>query len=126
LEKIQDRREEFAEIQIVRALVDRLIQYKVLPKPREDYEVVWSDLYAASYKDKVDIGRTRAEALKAYASVPGLSELIPPEKFVELFLGFSSEQAQKLMMHVQDMAGAEARDAATEEEERLFDEREEN
>ena len=94
LEFIQQRREEYTEPQIVKALVDRLIEFKVLPAPKDTFSIKWSDLFAQSEKDQVEIGKARTEALRAYASTPGTEEVMPVAAFFEYFLGLSAEQIE--------------------------------
>ena len=94
LEYIQQRREEFAETQLVRPLVDRLIEFKVLPTPKDTYSVKWSDLFAQSEKEQVEVGKARTEALRAYASTPGTEEVMPLAAFFEYFLGLTSDQIE--------------------------------
>ena len=91
LSLIDTRRTEFAGPCIVRLLVDRLIEYKVLPSSKERYIVQWEDLWAKSEKEQVDIGKARAEALNAYASNPGASYIVPPTEFLRNFLGLEDE-----------------------------------
>jgi hypothetical protein len=89
---VQSRREDFAEPAILRKFVDRLIELKILPQPSEDYTVKWSDLYAMSEKEKVEVGKARANALREYTYNPIAQGIIPPSVFYEYFLGFSTEQ----------------------------------
>ena len=96
LETIQARREEFAEYSIVRAFVDRLMQLNVLPMV-EDYEVEWSDLFAVSEKDKVELGRARASALREYAVEPMAQTLMPPEMAFKLLLGLTQQQVDEVV-----------------------------
>jgi hypothetical protein len=121
LEKIQSRRDEYAEQQIVRPFIDRCIMAGALPSPmEEDYEVQWQDLFALSDREKADVGKVRAEALKAYGSVPGLQDIIPVESFVELFIGLPKEQAEKIIERIDEMALEEQRQRPTEEEEEII------
>lgn len=89
---IQARREDHAEPNILRPFVDRLISYKILPDPSEDYTVKWSDLYAMSEKERVEVGKARANALREYTYNPIAQGIIPPPIFYEFFLGFTAEQ----------------------------------
>lgn len=89
---VQSRREDFAEPAILRKFVDRLIELKILPQPSENYTVKWSDLYAMSEKEKVEVGKARANALREYTYNPIAQGIIPPSVFYEYFLGFSTEQ----------------------------------
>jgi len=103
---IQERREEHAEPCIIRPFVDRCIQYGVLPTPaqaEDEYSVNWSDLWAQSDKDKAEIGKTRAEALKSYGSNPTNQDIVPPDAFYQFFLGFESDDIQ-LINEMRDQA----------------------
>jgi uncharacterized protein len=92
-EYVQARREEFAEPNIIRPLVRRLIELEVLPKLQSDsYTVKWNDLYSLSEKARVEVGKSRANALREYTYSPMSQALIPPNAFNELFLGFNKEQ----------------------------------
>lgn len=89
---VQSRREDFAEPNIVRPTVDKLIQYGILPKPGEDYTVAWQDLFSISEKARVEIGKGRANALREYTYSPMTQAVIPPDAFLEICLGLTQEQ----------------------------------
>lgn len=90
---VQSRREDHAEPHIIRPLVDYLIQLQVLPTPgTEDYMIDWLDLFSISEKDRVDIGKARANSIREYTTNPTAQGLIPPEAFFEYCLGFSQSQ----------------------------------
>ena len=89
---VQSRREDHAEPNIVRPFVSKLIEYGILPKPAKDYTVKWSDLYAMSEKERVEVGKARANALREYTYNPIAQGIIPPKVFYEEFLGFTKEQ----------------------------------
>jgi len=89
---VQSRREDYAEPHIVRPTVEKLIQYGILPKPSEDYTVAWQDLFSISEKARVEIGKGRANALREYTYSPIAQAVIPPDAFLEMFLGLTQEQ----------------------------------
>lgn len=92
---LASRRANFAETQILRPFIDRLIEFGALPEPTKgskEYSIKWEDLFAQSEEAKIKIGRERAAALKEYASQAGAEAIVPPEAFLELFLGLSEEQ----------------------------------
>lgn len=90
---IKARREEFAEPYIIEPFVKFCVEHGILPKyGANGYYVQWEDLFAPSEKEKVDIGKVRAEALKAYSSEPVAQTVIPPQAFFEFFLGLTDEQ----------------------------------
>lgn len=92
---IQDRRTQQIEPQIVRPFIDRMIQYKVLPKPStQKYTIMWSDLFAPSEKERAETGKTRAAAVQQFLQNPIAVDLIPRDAFVEFFLGLTKEQIE--------------------------------
>jgi uncharacterized protein len=116
----KSRREDHAEPRIIRVFVDRLIELKVLPKPSDEYAVDWEDLFAISEKDRVEIGKARANALREYTYNPLSAMIIPPDGFKEFFLGFTREQIElmKAMEEGDILEELEAiRDATTPEKE---------
>jgi uncharacterized protein len=95
LEFVQSRREEFAEPHVIRPFIDHCIEIGVLPRPvSEDYNITWSDLFSVSEKDKAEIGRIRSTALREYTSQPTAEMILPPDAFMEYFLGLSSAQIE--------------------------------
>lgn len=90
---VQTRREDHAEPNIVRPFVSLLLKYGILPTPsEEDYVVKWNDLFSLSEKDRVDIGKARATALREY-TYSGMAEtILPPDAFFEICLGLTRDQ----------------------------------
>jgi hypothetical protein len=89
---VQSRREDHAEPHIIEPFADRLIELGILPKPENGYTVDWLDLFSISEKDRVDIGKSRASAIREYTYSPMAQTIIPPEAFMEFCLGFSQSQ----------------------------------
>ena len=100
---LQTRREEFAEIKIVRPFVNKMIELKILPSPKVNYTIQWRDLFAASEQKRVTIGKDRATALKEYASAPAAEAIVPPDAFFEFFLGLDQDQIT-LIQQMKDKA----------------------
>lgn len=97
LNLIQSRRDGYAEVQIVRPFIDRCIEYGVLPKPStEEYKIEWSDLYAMSEKERADIGKVRASALREYTTMPETSAIMPRRSFLSIGLGLQDEQVDRI------------------------------
>jgi len=93
----KNRRDEFAEPEIVRPFVDKMIELGVLPKPKQDYSIEWQDLYSQSEDEQVSIGAKRATALRDYFANPQASEVVVPRAFYSYFLGFNEEQVELMM-----------------------------
>jgi hypothetical protein len=89
---VQGRREDHAEPRIVRPFVDRLIELEILPEPGEDYTIKWQDLFSISEKDRTEIGRIRATALREYTVNPMAQIIMPANAFLEKCLGFTTEE----------------------------------
>jgi uncharacterized protein len=111
LSLIDSRRSEYAEPQIVRQFVDRCIEYKILPPPKIEYSVRWEDLFAQSDKDKAEVGRCRAEALRAYTMSPTAESVVPPDAFYQFFLGLDEDEIELIK---------EIKEAAIDEEQRAI------
>jgi hypothetical protein len=116
-QNIQDRREQYAENAILRPLIDRLISYGVLPQPEdEDYDVQWPDLWTPSEKEKADTASSVATALKAYASAPGASTIVPERFFLRKILGWPDEDVEAAMEEMEAGAVAEAAEEETDQD----------
>jgi len=122
---VQSRREEYAEPQIIRPFVDRCIEYGILPPASEtgEYSTKWNDLFAISEKERVEIGKGRAEALSKYASSPVGEAVMPPEAFLRECMGFDEDKVE-LILEMQK-AFTKEESLLTPEEEEIIKEEEE-
>lgn len=105
---IRERREEYAEEQIVRPFIDMMIEYGVLPQPKSgDYSVKWPDLYAVSEKDRAEIGRIRATAIREYLTNLGADRIMPIEAFLKYGLSLSDDDIElvQLLREVESKRG---------------------
>jgi len=69
---INERQEHFAEPDILRAFVDRMITIGGLPQPKTgEYQVSWPPLFEESEKELAEADKIRAEAVKALTPVGG-------------------------------------------------------
>lgn len=109
---VQARREDFAEPNIIRPFVDRLIELEILPTPSSgDYMVKWNDLYSLSEKARVEIGKSRSNALREYTYTPLAQTIIPPKAFYEYFLGLTKEQITLVLAMCDELISEEERNA---------------
>lgn len=115
---IQSRREEFAEVAIIRPFVDFCITHGILPKPAKEYSVQWENLFMVSDKDFAAVGEVRSRALKNYADSPLAQQIVGDKAFMEFFLGLTQEQIEL----IQQMSG----EAIRNEENNLLKELEED
>lgn len=87
---IQTRQTEHAEPVILRPFIDKCMEHSILPKTV--YSVLWVDIFAPSEKDKVEIGKRRAEAVKIYSDSINASEILSPSLAGKLLFGMTKEQ----------------------------------
>jgi uncharacterized protein len=102
---IQHRREEEAEPTIVRPFIDRCIEYGVLSDVRDEmngYLIEWQDLWSPSDKERADVGKTRAEALRAYGQSSAM-DIVPPEFFYREMLGMTDEEIELVVEMLEGM-----------------------
>ena len=93
LSYVQTRREEYTEPNIVRPLIDRLIEYKVLPTPVEGlYNIRWEDLFALTDMEKVDMGSKRSTALRDYSLTPIAPAVMSIKSFLKYGMGLSDDE----------------------------------
>lgn len=121
LEIIQTRREERTEPTIVRPFVDVCMKYGILTSEKE-YTVEWEDLFSPSQKEKAEVGKIRASALKEYAVNPAIQDAMPPAAFFKYFLGLDADQIDDIETMVVEQFGENGAqsDQLTEEERELI------
>jgi hypothetical protein len=91
---VQSRREDHAEPDLIYPFVEKLIDLEILPKPSAEYTVDWLDLFSISEKERVEIGKSRANAIREYTTNPIAQSIMPPDAFFELCLGLSTQQIE--------------------------------
>ncbi len=94
---VSARREEQNEPMILRPFIDKCIELKILPAPVDSYYIVWDKLFSLSDKEKVDVGKIRAEAIKAFTTNPVAMEFFPMRVFLEYVLGMDDAQIEEVM-----------------------------
>lgn len=80
-ERISDRRKEFAEPNIVRPMVDRLINLGILPAPSK-YEIVWPEIEELTEESKLDLAGKAADINQKMGR-----EVITGEEIRDQYLG---------------------------------------
>jgi hypothetical protein len=75
--RVRERQKSFAEVQILRPFIDRMISINALPSA--DYKIVWPDLTALGEEAKADVASKNADAIKKL-SEQGAVPIITPEE----------------------------------------------
>lgn len=90
---VTSRREEQNEPGILRPFIDHLIEYKIITSHKsEEYIIVWDKLFSLSDKEKVELGKNRAIALKEWSTNPVAQYYFPLPIFMQYYLGMDSNQ----------------------------------
>lgn len=107
---VQGRREDYAELRIVRPFINKAIELGILPPPASagKYSIKWSDLFAISEADRVKIGMDRSTAIKNYASSPMAEAVMTPDVFLEVGLGLTEDQIKYVGKKMVGQASMEA------------------
>lgn len=94
-ETMKDRQTKYITPMIIRPTIDRFIGLGILPKPK-DYEVDWPDLQTPTDQDKAGVALQKTQAMQAYVQ-GGVSQLVPPDLFLTLILGMTTEEKDAIM-----------------------------
>ncbi len=104
---IKDRMTTFAEPQILRPLIDKLISCNVLTTKEDDYLLTWPKMSAMGEKEKADVTKTRSQAIAEYLKTPGGEMLVPPEIWLRDEFGYSENQIKQIQEIVGEIKVAE-------------------
>ena len=96
LSYVTTRREEHAEPNVIEPFVDRCMDYGILPNV-DEYDVIWTDLFVLNEQERVEVGHKRATAIREYTQNPMAEYIIPPETFVEIGLGLSDHEKERVL-----------------------------
>ncbi len=105
---VASRQLNFAEPNILRPLIDRLVAWGALPRPSSGtYSVTWDPLFEMTDQEKATVAQTWADAAQKAATAFG-TPLITPEEFRGEWTPFSAEIPESAAL-----ADKEAKDTAT-------------
>ena len=101
---IGGRQQSHGEEMVLNQLVDRWIDLRILPVPREGYEWDWPPLLTQTGQEKADEALAWTRSLAAFAG-PGASaqDVLPTEIYLTDVLGWDPEQVERIM----DILGAQ-------------------
>jgi len=98
--RLHRRRTDYVTPYIIRPLVDRLVEYGVLPEP-EELIVNWPDLNSPSDLDKAAIAEKQTNAIAKYVQSQSDS-LIPPFHFFTRILNMEDDEADAIIEDAMD------------------------
>ena len=95
-ERITERREQFCEPGILRPLLDRLIEYGVLPTPQDgSYTIEWPSLFELNDLERSELQKQRSTALKNAAPGGDPGQLATAGEIREQIFGWSPERGSE-------------------------------
>ena len=94
--RVESRKINHCEPNILRPFIDKLIEVGILPEPKNDYTVKWPSPFQESEQEKANTALTKTNAIVAYANSPAVENVIPQEIFLKDILGMSSEEVDKI------------------------------
>lgn len=104
--KLDSRRVDHVEPNILRKLINKLVEFGCLPGPGANgYEVEWPDLNSPTAKDKAEVGKLISDSIKSFYSIPGIENEIPTEQFLEEILGLNPEKVKRIVDAAAEMEG---------------------
>lgn len=103
LSRVDERRSSYVGPMIVRAFVQRLIDYEVLPAPKEGFSVIWPDLFSPAAKDQAEIGLKRTQALAAYVQADGADQILPINIFLRDMMGYDDDEVEEISSYIEAM-----------------------
>lgn len=99
---VHERQVHFAEPQMLRPFIDKLIELGALPEPKEPYYVEWPNLFELDEKEKADVALKKAQAIQAYAPFGETERVVPIGEFREKFMGLDAEIPEEYMIEEPD------------------------
>lgn len=110
--RVSARRLRHCDPYILRATIDRLIEYGVLPAPKDGtYKTEWPSGREEKESEQIENNARRVDMTAAYLS-GGVEQLIPRMNYMVDFLGMSVEEAEDLLKAADATAEEEAQRAA--------------
>lgn len=114
--RIQSRRESFAEPTMLRPFVDMAIEHGELPEPPGGYTVEWPTQTDVSQTDQADISAKVTDAIVKYAQAPGAEQVVPQDVFLQSVLSFDGDTVDRINDTLDEMMGRDIEETPEDEE----------
>lgn len=114
--KVEGRRKNHCEPNILRPLIDRLITTGILPEPKNEYSVKWPSSYLPTDQERAGVALTKTNALVAYANSFAAETIIPKEIFLKEIMEMTDEEIKKISGLVADLMDQEQAFASSKKE----------
>ena len=96
-DKLDTRRINYVEPVILRPFIDKMVEVGLLKKPiGDDYVIVWPDLNTPSDKEKAEVAKSRADAIRSYLQSPDAFLALSFESFLSEILEFDKDKVDRI------------------------------
>jgi hypothetical protein len=96
--RVMERRESFAEQSILRAVINRLVELKVLSAPgKEGYDIVWPAMSELDEEKASIVKKNITEALAKYAATPGIEGVMTRFHFLTEVMGYEPDIVNEML-----------------------------
>jgi phage-related protein (TIGR01555 family) len=99
LDRVDERRRDHVEPNIIRPFMNALIRNGVLPQPKEII-IYWDDVSALGEKEKAVIAQIKTNTIVAYVNANGADGVLPQKRFLTDILGYNMEEADAIVKEV--------------------------
>lgn len=111
------RRKNHIEPTIIRAFIDRLNQVGVLKVPEVGYNVEWPPMRTQTEEERANTGKSVAEALSKYFSVPEAQLSMTFHSFLVEVLGYDKEKADRVVKSAEEIVVKSVEDDGQDDDE---------
>lgn len=98
--RLQHRQEAYLTPFVVRPVIDKLIEFGILPEV--EYTVEWPDLMTQTDLEKAEVAKAWSEALSKYV-IGGVEQVIPVAEFLTMLGNLTSEQVAQIRQATDDL-----------------------
>ena len=95
LDNVAARQVNFCDIDIIRPVIDRLIELGSIAKP-VSYSIAWQDLKVTDSKTKAETAKLKTEALVRYGDSAMTQAIMPVELFLSSVIGLTAEEIETI------------------------------
>lgn len=90
-QRVAEYQKNWAEPRLLRPFIDRCVDFGVVPKPANGYNVLWRESEFLSEETRAKIAQMKSAAITQYSNASEAQSIIPPKIFLEQVMGFSSD-----------------------------------
>lgn len=94
--RLANRQTRYVTPMIIKPVLNRLINFGVLPTPAQPPTVEWPDLSTPSEGDRAEVASKQTDAMSKYVA-GGVDSLVPPMQFLTIVMGMEEGEAEAIL-----------------------------